>query len=197
MASYGSIAYTPSVRQVQRRLGSPVPRSFEDPEKQIALGPAEADLLSSSDGFFQATVSETGWPYVQFRGGPPGFVNVLGPTSIGYADLRGNRQYISVGNLARDDRIALLFIDFSSRRRLKLYGRARIVEDGPELDPLAATAGWGRVERGVIIEIEAGAWNCPQHINARWTVEQVTAVVEPLRARIAELEYQLSTGTST
>jgi uncharacterized protein len=180
MPSYGSIAYTPTVREAQRRFGSPVAGSGEDPDEEITLGPAETELLSQSDGFFQATVSQTGWPYVQFRGGPPGFVNVLGPSTIAYADLRGNRQYLSVGNLSQNDRVALLFIDFATRRRLKLYGHARIVEDGPELEGPAATADRGRVERAVIIEVEAGAWNCPQHITPRWTAEHSTW--QPCRA---------------
>jgi predicted pyridoxine 5'-phosphate oxidase superfamily flavin-nucleotide-binding protein len=192
MPSYGSIAYTLAVRDAQRRLGSPVARSLEDAGEQIEIGPAEAELLSGSDGFFQASVSETGWPYVQFRGGPPGFVHVLGPTTIGYADLRGNRQYISVGNLSRDDRVALLFIDFAGRRRLKLYGHARVLEDDPLVDVLAATADRGRVERAVVVDVTAGAWNCPQHITQRWTAEQVAAIVEPLRTRIGELESELA-----
>jgi len=137
-------------------------------------------------------VSQTGWPYVQFRGGPPGFVHVLDSTRIGYADLRGNRQYISVGNLASDDRVALFFIDFATRRRLKLFGHASVSEDGAVAAALARTADRGLVERAVIVDLVAGAWNCPQHITPRWTSEEIGLAVEPLRARIAELETELA-----
>ncbi len=191
MASYGSIAYTAGVRDAQRRLRSPVAASHEDPSAVFALGDAEVAFVQGSDGFFQATVSETGWPYVQFRGGPPGFVHMLGPATIGYADLRGNRQYISVGNLASNDRIALFFIDFASRRRLKLYGRARVIEAGPIIETVAAGADRGHIERAVLVDVVAAAWNCPQHIPPRWSTEQVAAIVEPLRARIAALEAEL------
>jgi uncharacterized protein len=189
--SYGAIAYTPSVRDAQRRMGSPVAWSTEDADETFVLGAAEAEFIGASDGFFQATVSQTGWPYVQYRGGPPGFVQVLGEARIGYADLRGNRQYISVGNLARDDRVALFLIDFATRRRLKLLGHAAVVEDGSTVELLSRTADRGRVERAVVIDLVAGAWNCPQHITPRWTADQVAAVVAPLQARIAELERRL------
>jgi predicted pyridoxine 5'-phosphate oxidase superfamily flavin-nucleotide-binding protein len=192
MSTYGAIAYTSSVRDAQLRLGSPVAWSAEDPDTDYHLGPEEAKFISGADGFFQATVSETGWPYVQFRGGPPGFVHVLGGTSIGYADLRGNRQYISVGNLAHDNRVALFFVDYASRRRLKLFGRALLSNDDAILEVVAQGADRGRVERAVLIDVVAGAWNCPQHITPRWTEREIAAVVDPLRARIAELEAQLA-----
>jgi predicted pyridoxine 5'-phosphate oxidase superfamily flavin-nucleotide-binding protein len=192
MPSYGAIAYTPSVRATQRRMGSPVACSTEDADEQFVLTPAESEFITNLDGFFQATTSETGWPYVQYRGGPPGFVHVLSPTRIGYADLRGNRQYISAGNLERDDRVSLFFIDFATQRRLKLFGHASFIDDGPTLATLARTADRGRIERGVVIDLVAGAWNCPQHITPRWTGEQIATAVEPLRARIAELETQLA-----
>jgi predicted pyridoxine 5'-phosphate oxidase superfamily flavin-nucleotide-binding protein len=165
--------------------------STEDAAEAFALNEADADFIAARDGFFQATTSETGWPYVQHRGGPPGFVQVLSPTRIGYADLRGNRQYVSAGNLARDDRVSLLFIDFATQRRLKLFGHADVVDDAPTTAALARTADRGLAERAVIIELVAGAWNCRQHITPRWTREQVATAIEPLQARIAELEAQL------
>lgn len=173
MATYGAIAYTSSVRAAQARMGSPVALSLEDPNEPFRLDAPEADFISASDGFFQATTSETGWPYVQFRGGPPGFVQVLSDTQIAYADLRGNRQYISVGNLAHDDRVALFFIDFAEQQRLKLFGRAAIVEDADLMERLASTADRGRVERAVVIDLVAGAWNCRQHITPRRRAEDV------------------------
>ena len=197
MSSYGAIAYTPSVRDAQRRLGSPIAWSAEDPDAEYQLGPNEAEFIRGADGFFQATVSQTGWPYVQFKGGPSGFVHVLDETRIGYADLRGNRQYISVGNLTHDNRVALFFVDYPSRRRLKLFGRASLSNDDAILGIVAQGADRGRVERAVLIDVVAGAWNCPQHITPRWTAQQIAAAVEPLRARIAELEAQLAPDVSS
>lgn len=178
MPTYGAIAYTDAVRRAQRRLESPVAGSRESAEEPFELGPPERAFIGARDGFYQATVSETGWPYVQFRGGPPGFVEILGPSTIGYADLRGNRQYISAGNLDGDDRVALFFMDYAEQRRLKLYGHADLVEDpsDPRLGRLAALADRGRVERAVIIDVVAAAWNCPQHITPRWTVAEMEAM---------------------
>jgi predicted pyridoxine 5'-phosphate oxidase superfamily flavin-nucleotide-binding protein len=173
-------------------MGSRVAWSIEDADQAFALSPDEAEFITASAGFFQATTSETGWPYVQYRGGPAGFVHVLSPTRIAYADLRGNRQYISTGNLARDNRVALFFIDFATRRRLKLFGHADVVDDCPTIAMLGRTADRGHVDQGVIIELVAGAWNCPKHITPRWTAHQIGSLVDPLHARIAELEAKLA-----
>jgi uncharacterized protein len=192
MATYGAIAYTSSVRAAQARMGSPVALSLEDPDEPFRLDAVEADFIGASDGFFQATTSETGWPYVQFRGGPPGFVQVLSDTQIAYADLGGNRQYISVGNLAHDDRVALFFIDFAAQQRLKLFGHASIVDDADLVERLASTAHRGRVERAVVIELVAGAWNCRQHIPQHWRAEDVEQAIRGLQERIHELEDQVA-----
>jgi predicted pyridoxine 5'-phosphate oxidase superfamily flavin-nucleotide-binding protein len=196
MPSYGAIAYTPSVRAAQRNMRSPVAWSAEDPDTEYLLGPDETEFVTGADGFFQATVSDTGWPYVQFRGGPPGFVHVLSPTRIGYADLRGNRQYISVGNLAHDDRVSLFFVDYPSRRRLKLFGHAFVSDDDAIVGPLAQGADRGRIERAVVIDVVAGMWNCHQHITPRWTAQQIDALIAPLHARVVELEAQLAESNS-
>ena len=156
------------------------------------LGPAEAAFLAARDSFYMATVSETGWPYVQHRGGPPGFLKVLDEQTIGFADFRGNRQYVSVGNLAGDDRVALILVDYPHRRRLKILGRARPVTAAE--DPATAASGWrlpgyrAKVERGLLIAVEAFDWNCPQHLTPRFTGAEIAAAVAPLHARIAELE---------
>ena len=142
-----------------------------------------------------ATISETGWPYVQHRGGPKGFVKVLDERTIGFADFRGNRQYVSVGNLQGDDRVALILVDYPNRRRLKLLGRARAItaEDDPvTLGRLEVPGYRAKVERGLVIAVEAFDWNCPQHITPRFTEEEVAAAVAPLHARIAELEAALA-----
>ena len=141
-----------------------------------------------------ATVSESGWPYVQHRGGPPGFIKVLDPNTIGFADFRGNRQYVSVGNVMQDDRVSLILLDYPHRQRLKLLGHARVARpDEVELLAQLGTPGYrARVERGLVIRIEAFDWNCPQHITPRFTVAEVEAAAAPHRERIAGLERELA-----
>ena len=132
-------------------------------------------------------MSETGWPYIQHRGGPPGFLEVLDETTLGFADFRGNRQYCRVGNLAgSDDRVSLFLMDYAHRRRLKILGHARIVEAASEPGLLARLAVPGyraKVERGVVITVEAFDWNCPQHITPRFTVEELKAMAQPATDR--------------
>jgi predicted pyridoxine 5'-phosphate oxidase superfamily flavin-nucleotide-binding protein len=131
--AFAEIAFTPAVRAAQARQGSAA--SYDrflapDAEPANLLGPEEAAFIAARDGFYQATVSETGWPYVQFRGGPAGFLKVLDQRTVAYADFRGNRQYVSTGNLAGDDRIAMILMDYPNRRRLKARGHARLVDAG-------------------------------------------------------------------
>ncbi len=157
------------------------------------LGPEEAGFIAARDSFYMATVSETGWPYIQHRGGPPGFLRVLDEKTIGVADFRGNRQYISVGNLQTDDRVSLFLMDYPNRARLKILGRARIVDaaDGETLRRLSFADYKGEIERGLLITVEAFDWNCPQHITQRFTLAEIEATTGPLRRRIAELEDAL------
>ncbi|MCY2959922.1 MAG: pyridoxamine 5'-phosphate oxidase family protein [Planctomycetota bacterium] len=184
------LALTPAVLAAQEHAygRAAVPGQ---PGDRDALGPEEVAFVTARDSFYMATVSETGWPYVQHRGGPPGFVKVLGPNEIAFADLRGNRQLISTGNLAGNDRVALILVDYPRRARLKILGHARAVDRGvdPELDArFDVDRPGGRVERILRIDVVAFDWNCPQNITPRWTKSEVEAVVAPLRARIAELE---------
>lgn len=137
MSRYAQIAYTPSVRRVQERMGSAqaAARRLHGPSgRRDPLTDAEAAFIRSMDGFLIATVGETGWPYMQFRGGPPGFVHVLDERTLGYADVRGNRQYITAGNLSADDRVSLFFIHHAEQARLKVFGRARVAP-APGQDP--------------------------------------------------------------
>jgi predicted pyridoxine 5'-phosphate oxidase superfamily flavin-nucleotide-binding protein len=194
---FAKIAFTPAVKAVQEQKGSRSSyRRLEAGEPHHdRLGPAEAAFLAARDSFYLATVSETGWPYVQHRGGPPGFVRVLDERTIGFADLRGNRQYVSVGNLGHDDRVALILVDYPARRRLKILGRARLVE--PEEDPatlarLVPPGQDARVERGILIKALAFDWNCPRHITPRFTAAEIAPLLTPLHARIAELEAALA-----
>lgn len=194
---FAEIAFTPAVKAAQDVQGSRgnYLRFEEGVAHHDRLGPAETDFIAARDSFYMASVSETGWPYVQHRGGPPGFLRELDDQTIGFADFRGNRQYVSLGNLARNDRVSLILMDYAHRRRLKILGRARAL--GPDDDPallarLELSDYRARVERGMLITVEAFDWNCPQHITPRFTAEQVTEATAPLHARIAELEAQLA-----
>lgn len=193
---FADIAFTPTVRAVQEQLGSR--RSYarlDGPEAtNDRLGEAEGAFLAARDSFYMATVGETGWPYLQHRGGPPGFVRVLSPTSIGFADFRGNRQYVSVGNLMTDDRVALFFMDYANQRRLKLLGRITMIgrERADVLQVLELPGYAARVERGMVVQVEAFDWNCPQHITPRYTMPDIAAATASLRERIAELEAELA-----
>jgi hypothetical protein len=190
------IAFTPAVKRVQERLGSRERNARIETQgaSQDGLGTDEAAFIAERDSFFVATVGETGWPYIQRRGGPKGFLKVLDRQILGFADYRGNRQYVSVGNLAGDDRVALILMDYANGQRLKVLGRAKTVEttdDAVLLEQLRDSGYRARVERGILIRVEAFDWNCPQHITPRFTMEEIEVAVEPLRARIRELEQQL------
>jgi ferredoxin-NADP reductase/predicted pyridoxine 5'-phosphate oxidase superfamily flavin-nucleotide-binding protein len=194
--SFADIAFTPAVRTFQTRMGSrrnyaPLD-SIED--HGVELTDRETDFIAARDGFYQATVGETGWPYVQFRGGPAGFLKVLDAHTIGYADFRGNVQYISAGNLTHDGRIALILMDYANRRRLKLWGRVRLVDvrdDAALVERLEVPSYRARVERAVIITVEAFDWNCPQHITPRYTEAELDAAAADLRGEIATLRAEL------
>jgi predicted pyridoxine 5'-phosphate oxidase superfamily flavin-nucleotide-binding protein len=147
-----------------------------------------------------ASVGETGWPYIQHRGGAPGFVKVLSPTQIAFADFRGNRQYVSAGNLSKDDRAALFFMDYPSRTRLKLLGHVHAVDLAADPDlaaQLIDPAYRAKVERAFVIDVEAFDWNCPQHITPRYTLEELEPAIGALKARIAELEAELARAKQT
>ena len=153
----------------------------------------KGEFIALRDTFYIASVSETGWPYVQHRGGPPGFIKVLDATTLGFADYRGNRQYVSVGNVLKDDRVALILVDYPNRTRLKILGHARIVspDETDLLATLCVPAYVARVERGFMIKIAAYDWNCPQHITPRFAVAEIESLVGKLKERLASLEAQL------
>ena len=160
----------------------------------------EADFIASRDSFYRASVSETGWPYVQHRGGPLGFVKVLGSSLIGFADFKGNRQLISTGNLDVTDRVALFLMDYPSRTRLKVLGHARVLdarENSELVEQLAPEELRSKVERLFMIQIVSFDWNCSQYITPRFTAEEVESYAAPLKARISELEAQLAAQSTT
>ncbi|MBV8351385.1 MAG: pyridoxamine 5'-phosphate oxidase family protein [Verrucomicrobia bacterium] len=188
------LAFTPAVQQAQDKYFGRH-QMVKDAPATDALTSDEAGFIASRDSFYMATVSETGWPYVQHRGGPLGFVKVLGPNLIGFADFKGNRQLISIGNLGTDGRVALFMMDYPNRTRLKLLGQACVLDarEHPDLaDQLAPGVLRSRVERLFLIEIIAYDWNCAQYITPRFTAAEVEEYVAPLKARIAELEAQLA-----
>ncbi|MFE5513430.1 pyridoxamine 5'-phosphate oxidase family protein [Streptomyces sp. NPDC056529] len=196
MSRYDHIAYTPSVRRAQEEMGSATAagRRLREPDggPEPLTGDA-ADFIRSLDGFLFSSVSESGWPYIQFRGGPPGFVHVLDAHTLAYLDVRGNRQYITTGNLRGDDRVALFFIDHARRTRLKLFGRATAVpagEDPALAERLDSTRTEGTVEQLVTVRVEAFAWNCPNHITPRFSQEELADALAPVRGRIAHLEEE-------
>jgi len=159
-----------------------------------ALTSDEVGFITARDSFYMATVSETGWPYIQHRGGPAGFLKVLGPNLIGFADFKGNRQLLSTGNVDATDRVALFLMDYPSRTRLKLLGHARVLDarEHPELmEQLAPEPVPVKVERFFLIQVVSYDWNCSQHITPRFTAAQVEEIVEPLTRRIAELEGEI------
>ncbi|MEM1372321.1 MAG: pyridoxamine 5'-phosphate oxidase family protein [Pseudomonadota bacterium] len=152
------------------------------------LGENEAAFIAARDSFYMASVNSDGWPYVQHRGGPRGFLKVLGPTTIGFADYRGNRQYVSVGNIKEDKRVSLFLMDYPNKARLKILGRATVQEaaDVPDLAASLAAEGEGRVERVFTIDVDAFDWNCPQFITPRYTTDELADSLAPM---VEELEH--------
>ncbi|WP_431266257.1 pyridoxamine 5'-phosphate oxidase family protein [Roseateles chitinivorans] len=198
--AYSDLMFTPGVRETQTELGSRAQYEFLDTmqDRGDTLTPREAQFIKDADHFFQATVSETGWPYVQHRGGPPGFLKVIDARTIAFADFRGNVQYLSVGNLRRDDRISIIVVDYARRRRLKLLGRVELVEAGASehgdaaIDAVSDPRYPADVERAFLIRIEGWDWNCPQHITRRFTEAEIEAQMAPLRAQVQALKAQLA-----
>jgi predicted pyridoxine 5'-phosphate oxidase superfamily flavin-nucleotide-binding protein len=194
--SYGflDIAATPSVRAAQAAMGSDrVWQDFKGHRQFDTFTPNEAAFIAQRDNFYMATVSETGWPYVQHRGGPLGFLKVVDEKTLAFADYRGNRQYISVGNLAANDRAALILVDYAGRARLKIYGRVETValDTNPALAELVAEPGYkAKPERILLLHLMAFDWNCPQHITPRFTEMEIADAIGPLRDRLAALEAE-------
>jgi predicted pyridoxine 5'-phosphate oxidase superfamily flavin-nucleotide-binding protein len=194
--AYGflDIASTPGVRAAQEANGSgEYWANFDGDRTFDRFTPAEAAFIAERDSFYMATVSESGWPYVQHRGGPPGFIRVLDDRTLAIPDFRGNRQYISTGNLATDDRAALILMDYPHRRRLKLYAHVetRDLAADPELaEKLTLPDYRAKVERALIIHLAAFDWNCPQHIVPRFSEAELAPALAPMRARLEALETE-------
>jgi predicted pyridoxine 5'-phosphate oxidase superfamily flavin-nucleotide-binding protein len=197
--AFASISFTESVKAAQSQYGSRERNRLfelsEDPRNE--LGEFEKEFIEARDSFYQATVSENGWPYVQHRGGQVGFLKVLDSRTIGYADFRGNKQYLSVGNLNANPRVSLILMDYPNRLRLKLWGTVSIVHeaDKPEIiASLEVPSYRAHVERGVLIHIEAIEWNCPQHITPRYSQAEVDSLISPLIEEIKQLRERNETS---
>ena len=194
--SYGflDIAVTPSVRAAQAAMGAD--RLWSDFEGHRAFDrftANESAFITDCDRFYMATVSETGWPYVQHRGGPRGFLKQVDDRTLAFADYRGNRQYITTGNLAANDRVALILVDYARRARMKLYAHVEVVapDADPALTELVTVPGYKAViERIFVLRLVAFDWNCPQHITARHSDEEVIEGVRPLQVRLQELQAE-------
>ena len=192
-ANFLKLAVTESVRKAQEQYFgfSHTPDGVPDRD---ALKEEEIGFIESRDSFYMATISENGWPYIQHRGGRTGFLRVLNPQTLAFADYRGNRQMLSTGNLAANDRVALFIMDYAQRARLKILGHARVTdarEHAELVKQLAEPDVQRSVERLFFIDIVSFDWNCPKYITPRYTVEELENLVAPLKARIAELETKL------
>lgn len=186
------LATTPAVEAAQVRFQSRR-MTGTAPSMPDEIGEIEREFIETRDTFYLASVTETGWPYVQHRGGPVGFLRVLAPDTIAFADVRGNRQMLTTGNVAANDRVALILMDYPHRSRLKIIGHARVLpaKEDPQLAAQLTVPGMAAPERLMIIKVVAMDWNCPKYITPRYTKAEVEEAIAPLRDRIAELEAEL------
>ena len=189
---YREVTMTPAVLKAEEqyygRARAPQPVAEND-----ALGPDEQAFIAERDSFYLGIITEGGWPYIQHRGGPKGFLKIIDDQTIAFADFGGNKQYISTGNLTTDNRVALIMVDYPHQARLKILGRTEILTGEParewierHRDPADKSA----IERVYVIRVEAFDWNCPQHITPRFTAEQVKEALAPLERRLEELELE-------
>ena len=191
---YLEIVCTPDVLAAQERHYGRARHVAAAAAEVDPLGPAEREFIAARDSFYLASTGQSGWPYVQHRGGTTGFLRVLGPTTIAFADYTGNRQLITTGNVAGCDRVSLFLMDYAHRRRLKLLGHARIEDARERPDLVAAVAEpseQDQVERVVVVELVSFDWNCPKYITPRFSAAEVAEIVAPLQREIAELRAQL------
>lgn len=198
---YAKIAFTDTVRQVQTEQNSRAGYASMDTgeDYNFVLSNTERDFINQRDSFYMASVSETDWPYVQHRGGPAGFLKIIDENTLGFADYKGNRQYVSTGNFRNNDRVSLILMDYANRRRLKIIGHISQVDeaDWTTLASLEDDHYRARVERGFIIKIAAFDWNCPQHITPRYNEAELSILIEPLEDKIKLLEELKSTDKHT
>jgi len=193
--SFGSIAFTPVVKKLQERYGSR--QQYERMERagasQDRLTPFETEFLTLRDSFYWATIGATGWPYIQHRGGPKGFLKVINDNTLALADFRGNKQYISTGNLMTDNRVAMIMIDYPQQARLKILGHVEVLEQemaAPWMDRVRIKGYKAVIEMVFVIHVEAYDWNCPQHITPRYTAEEIREAVHGVEERLRSVEAE-------
>jgi predicted pyridoxine 5'-phosphate oxidase superfamily flavin-nucleotide-binding protein len=190
---YLEVLTTPAVLEARTKFyGKSGPAPQGTPPDTLTAD--EIEFIGQRDSFYLGTVSADGWPYIQHRGGSPGFLHVTSPNSLAFADLKGNRQLLSVGNVATNNRVSLFMMDYPQRTRLKILGHARIVDtrEQPELaDKLSEPSERKNVERLFLIDIVSYDWNCPQHITSRYSAEQIREAIKPLQERVRELEAEV------
>lgn len=192
---FAELAFTPNVKAVQTEMGSR--RAYENMDTggdtyAHEIGDDEAAFIESRTSFYIATVSETSWPYIQHRGGHAGFLKAIDKRTLGFIDYRGNRQYVSVGNLRSNDRVSMFFMDYPLKARLKLLGRARVIsfEEAGDHGLSIANDYRAKGERAMLIDVEGVDWNCPQHITERLPIDDVRGAVAEMQKRIASLESE-------
>ncbi|MEW6996144.1 2Fe-2S iron-sulfur cluster-binding protein [Colwelliaceae bacterium BS250] len=197
---YAKIAFTDKVRQVQSELNSRAGYASMDTgeDYNFMFSENEAQFIAQRDSFYMASVSETNWPYVQHRGGPSGFLKVLDAQTLGFADYKGNRQYVSTGNFRSNDKVSIILMDYPNRRRLKILGHIEQVDeqDWQTLASLEDSNYKARVERGFVIKISAFDWNCPQHITPKYNEDELSALISPLQEKIKALESERAMNQS-
>ncbi|CAN5676105.1 pyridoxamine 5'-phosphate oxidase family protein [soil metagenome] len=195
--NFAAIAFTDAVKTMQEKAGSRASYARMEKETYVdGLSQNEVDFIAHQDSFYMATIGENGFPYIQHRGGPKGFLKVIDAKRIGFIDFKGNMQYISVGNIATNNSVALIMVDYPSRTRLKILAKAEIValKDDPglfaafDLDAYAF-----RPERMMVLHIEAYDWNCPQHITPRYTAEDIEVAFASQRDVISKMEAEIKT----
>jgi predicted pyridoxine 5'-phosphate oxidase superfamily flavin-nucleotide-binding protein len=188
---FTQIAFTPSVKAFQEQYGSRemYARMEESGPDNDTIIPVVEEFIQARDSFYIGTTNENGWPYIQFRGGKLGFLKVIDQKTLGFADFAGNCQYLTTGNLAADDRVFLFLMDYANQRRLKIWGKAKVILDDADLiEQLRVPDDNSGAKRAILIHVEAWDWNCPKYIPLKYSEAEVAAMVEPLKARIAELE---------
>jgi predicted pyridoxine 5'-phosphate oxidase superfamily flavin-nucleotide-binding protein len=196
MSKYPSdIAFTPAVKAIQEQKGSRA--SYAQIERghgwRTTATADLAEFLADLDMFYLGTANAAGQPYIQYRGSSPGFLKVVDEHTLGFADFGGNRQYVTLGNLSENPQAFIFLMDYENRRRVKLWGQARVVEDDPELLARLRDPDYpGRVERAILFTIEAWDVNCSQHIHERYSARQIAPVIEELQSRVQELETELA-----
>jgi len=188
------IAFTPAVKTIQNQKGSrgSYARMERSDGWQTTITPDLTEFLAELDMFYLGTTNAEGQPYIQYRGGSPGFLKVIDEHTLGFADFGGNRQYITLGNLSENSKAFLFLMDYANSRRVKVWGTARVVEGNATLEmQLSDPAYPGKVERSILFTVEAWDVNCQQHIHQRFSQHQIAPVIEQLQTRIAELESEV------